>query len=209
MTIATIPAPPAVTPLGGGIFKLDWTGTIPNNSTVPTGEQIALTLTDFDSSYAFNILYDSTTRPSQVQLETATFIDVSVLGIFGSPFPAGTPLTTTPAGQPAFVRFTVSDPFGASDITSADLVIKNSSGGTVVSTTLTDANVVASTSSSKTYEFAWTPMSGDTFTVDVTAHEGTEGVTATGQITITTTASPDLVVTKSDGGAAVHAGGSV
>ena len=118
-------------------------------------------------------------------------------------------MTTTVAGEPAFVRFTVSDPFGASDITSADLVIKNSSGGTVVSTTLTDANVVASTAGSKTYEFAWTPMSADTFTVIVTAHEGTEGVTATSQTPITTTASPDLVVAKSDGGATVNAGGSV
>src|SRR4029079_8605737 len=110
-----------------------------------------------------------------------TGIDVSSLGVYGLPFPAGTPLTTTAAGQPAFVRFTVSDPFGAADITSADLVIKNSSGGTVVSTTLNDANVVASTASSKTYEFVWTPMSGDTFTVIVTAHEGTEGVTSTSQ----------------------------
>src|SRR5262249_46805607 len=115
----------------------------------------------------------------------------------------------TPAGQPAYVRFTVSDPFGAADITSADLVIKNSTGGTVLSTTLTDANVVASTAGSKTYEFAWTPPTGDTFTVNVTAHEGTEGVTATGQTPITATASPDLVVSKSDGGATVNAGGSV
>ena len=144
-----------------------------------------------------------------MQVATATGIDVSSLGVYGAPFPAGTPLTTTAAGQPAFVRFTVTDPFGAADITSADLVIKNSSGGTVVSTTLTDANVVASTAGSKTYEYVWTPTSGDTFTVIVTAHEGTEGVTATSQTPITTTASPDLVVTKSDGGASVSAGGSI
>src|SRR4029453_10421910 len=41
------------------------------------------------------------------------------------------------------------------------------------------------------------------------APEGTEGVTATGQTTVTATASPDLVVSKSDGGASVIAGGSV
>ena len=147
-TIATIPAPPTVTPLGGGFFKLEWTGSVPNNVTVPTGGQISLTVTDFDSTYSFNLLYDSSTYPSKVQVETATGIAVTSLGVYGAPFPAGTPLTTTVAGQPAFVRFTVSDPFGASDITGADLVIKNSSGGTVVSTTLTDANVVASTAGS-------------------------------------------------------------
>src|SRR5262249_38541110 len=79
----------------------------------------------------------------------------------------------------------------------------------VLSTTLTDTSVVASTAGSKTYEFAWTPPTGDTFTITVTAHEGTEGVTATGQTPITTTAFPDLVVSKSDGGASVNAGGSV
>src|SRR6185295_19213408 len=128
-----------------------------------------LTLTDFDSSYAFNILYDSSTYPSQVQVATATAIAVNALGVYGLPFPAGTPLTTTAAGQPAFVRFTVSDPFGAADITSADLVIKNSAGGIVVSTTLTNTSVVASTAGSKTYEYVWVPPIADTFTIIVTA----------------------------------------
>src|SRR5262249_4819979 len=63
MNFVTLPAPPTVTALGGGIFKLEWTGTIPNNATVPTGGQISMTLTDFESSYAFNILYDSKTYP--------------------------------------------------------------------------------------------------------------------------------------------------
>src|SRR6185295_10458393 len=166
-----------------------------------------LTLTDFDSSYAFNILYDSSTYPSQVQVATATAIAVNALGVYGLPFPAGTPLTTTAAGQPAYVRFTISDPFGAADITSADLVIKNSSGGTVVSTTLT--SFVDSTAGSKTFEYVWTPPIADTFTIIVTAHEGTEGVTATDQTPIVAIGFPDLVVSKSDGGATVSAGGSV
>src|SRR5262249_41547744 len=164
-----------------------WTGTMPNNITVPTGGQISLTYTDFDASYAFDILYDSNTFPSQVEVATATGITVNSVAVYNAPFPGGTPITSTPAGQPAFVRFTVSDPFGASDITSAALVFRNSSGGTVVSTTLNDANVVASTAGSKTYQFAWTPLTGDTFSVNVTAHEGTEGVTGTGQTTVTTT----------------------
>src|SRR4029077_11361163 len=122
-----------VTALGGGRFRLEWNGTIPNNETVPTGGQISLILTDYDSTYSFNILYDSTTNPSQIQVATATAITVSSLGVYGAAYPGGSPHTTTPAGQPAFVRFTVSDPFGAADITSADLLIKNSAGGTVVS----------------------------------------------------------------------------
>jgi len=159
----TLPVPPIVTALGGGIFKLEWTGTVPQNVTVPTGGQISLTVSDFDSSYSFNLLYDSKTYPSQVQVATATGIDITSLGIYDSPYPAGTPLATTPAGVPAYVRVTVSDPFGASDITSADLVIKNSSGATVLSTTLT--STVASTAGSKTYELGWTPPTGDTFSL--------------------------------------------
>src|SRR5262249_39746205 len=175
----TLPAPPTVTSLGGGLFKLEWNGTVPNNVTVPTGGQISLTVTDFDSTYSFNLLYDSTTDPSQVQVATATGIAVSALGVYGARFPADSPITTTTAGQPVYVRFTVTDPFGASDITSADVVIKNSGGGTVFSTTLTSA--VDSTPGSKTFETPWTPMAGDNFTITVTAHEGTEGVTATSQ----------------------------
>jgi uncharacterized repeat protein (TIGR01451 family) len=207
--ILTILGPPTVTSLGGGLYRLVWTGTVQNNLTIPTGDEISLTYTDFDTGYSFNILYGSETDPSQVQVATATAITVDSVAVFNAPFPCGSPVTATPAGQPAFVRFTVSDPFGASDITSADLVIKNSSGGTVLSMTLTDANVVASTAGSKTYEFAWTPPTGDTFSITVTAHEGTEGVTATGQTTITATAAPDLVVTKSDGGVTVNPGGTV
>src|SRR5262249_11324228 len=70
-------------------------------------------------------------------------------------------------------------------------------------------NVAASTAGSKTYELAWTPPIGDTFTVTVTAHEGTEGLTATSQTTVTATAQPDLVVSKSDGGTTVNAGATV
>jgi uncharacterized repeat protein (TIGR01451 family) len=208
-TIVTLPAPPMVTSLGGGFYKLVWTGTVANNVTVPTGGQIALTYTANDSNYAFNILYDSKTYPSQVQMATATGIMVTSLAVYNAPYSGGSPITTTPAGQPAYVRFTLTDPFGTSDITSADVVIKNSSGGTVLTTTLTDTSVVASSAGSKTYQLAWTPMTADTYTINVTAHEGTEGVTATGQTTITATGAPDLVVTKSDGGATVNAGGTV
>src|SRR5262249_25993916 len=110
-TIVTLPAPPTVTALGGGLFKLEWNGTVPNNVTVPTGGQISLTVTDFDSTYSFNLLYDSTTDPSQVQVATATGIAVSALGVYGARFPADSPITTTTAGQPVYVRFTVTDPF--------------------------------------------------------------------------------------------------
>ena len=189
-----------MTPLGGGFFRLEWTGTVPSNVTVPTGGQISLTLTDFDSTYSFNILYDSSTFPSQVQLATATGIDVSSLGVYGAPFPGGTPLTTVPPAA-RVCPLHRDRPVRRADITSADLVIQNSSGGTVVSTTLTDADVVASTAGSKTYEFAWTPMSADTFTVIVTAHSRRRN--GESQTPITTTASPDLVVAKSDGGASV------
>src|SRR6516225_8982846 len=142
-------------------------------------------------------------------MATATGIMVTSLAVYNAPYSGGSPITTTPAGQPAYVRFTLTDPFGTSDITSADVVIKNSSGGTVLTTTLTDTSVVASSAGSKTYQLAWTPMTADTYTINVTAHEGTEGVTATGQTTITATGAPDLVVTKSDGGATVNAGGTV
>ena len=82
-----------MTPLGGNLYKLEWTGSVPNNVTVPTGGQISLTLTDYDSTYSFNVLYDSKTNPSQVQVSTATAITVDSVGVYGSPYPGGSPLT--------------------------------------------------------------------------------------------------------------------
>jgi uncharacterized repeat protein (TIGR01451 family) len=205
----TLVAPPAVTALGGGFFKLDWTGSMPSAVTVPAGGQISLTLIDYETSYAFNLLYDSSTYPSQAHLSTSTAIGVSALGVYGTPFPGGSPVAPMEAGVAAYVRLTVADPFGASDVTSADLLITNGLGATVASVTLTDANVVASTAGSKTYELAWTPPAADTFTFQVTAHEGTEGITATAQTTLPAVARPDLSVTVSDGGATAAPGGTV
>ena len=53
---------------------------------------------------------------------------------------------------------------------------------------MTDANVVTNDNSSKTYEFQWAtgPTTGG-YNIAVTAHEGTEGVTATAVAGITTT----------------------
>ena len=104
--IVTIPAPPTVTPLGSGFYKLEWTGTIPNNVTVPTGGQISLTLTDFDSSYSFNILYDSSTYPSQVQVATATAIDDRLPGGLRSAVPGR--LADRPRPRPASPRSSAS-----------------------------------------------------------------------------------------------------
>ena len=207
--VTTLQSAPTVTALGSNRYKLEWSSTLGNNVTIPAGAQLAFSLAVYEVGYGFDILFDSKDYPSQVQLATSTAIKIETEGVFAGAFPNQTAVQTAVAGEPSYVRFTVSDPFGAYDINGADLVIKDSAGATVATVALDDASVVKSADGTKTYEYKFTPMKADTFSMVITAKEGTEGVTATARITLPVTAYPDLVVSKTDNGATVKPGASV
>ncbi len=159
---------------GGGI--LTFGGVLPANRTVLAGEQIEVEITSNEAGATFEIQYDSTTAPSQIGLPTTSAIAVESIEIYDAPFPGGSLLTGALNGQTVYVRTTISDPFGPSDITSADLTITDPSLGTIVAN-LTDVDSVATTASSKTYEYAWTTGAEQgTYNIEIVANEGTEGI---------------------------------
>ncbi|MGI5869738.1 MAG: DUF2341 domain-containing protein [Kiritimatiellia bacterium] len=159
---------------GEGIYRLDWSTVLGGKVTIPAGEAVTLEITSADRA-PFAILYDSEDYPSFVSLPADTIIKVESLAVFDAPYPDGSPVDTVIAGTTAYMRATVSDPFGAYDITGLTLAIPEMG----VDMTLDDTAVVHTTLGTKTYEFSCCPppAAGSSLSITVTAHEGTEGIT--------------------------------
>ncbi len=159
-----------------GAGTLAWSGVVPVSTHFPAGSAVQLEVASDEGGGAFRVLYDSLAHPSRVVLPTTTVIRVVDLALYDAAFPGGAPLTAAANGQTVFVRATVSDPFGASDITGLDLSADGPGIGGDLSLALDDAGVVAADACSKTYEYAWhTGAVEGNYTVSVTAHEGYEG----------------------------------
>ncbi|QTN31576.1 DUF11 domain-containing protein [Akkermansiaceae bacterium] len=152
------------------------TFTFPVNPTnFVANDVISLVISNGQSGVTFRLDYDSTTRPSRINLPTNTVIRVDSVGVYDAPFPGGT-LTTTPAnGQTLYVRTVVGDPFGAYDITSLPLSIDGPGAASDISVTLGASNVVATTAATKTYEYVWnTGTTTGAYNIAATAREGFE-----------------------------------
>lgn len=172
-TLATLTGPV----YDGGAGTLTWTGAIGSAATVPSGQAIALEVTTAEAGVTFRIDYDSATKPSKISLPATTVIDVNSLAVYDAPYPGGNVVNSTANGATLYVRATVSDPFGAYDITSLDLNIDGPGGAGDITTTLSGPNEVATGGALKTYEYVWTTGSTTgTYNIAVTAHEGTEGI---------------------------------
>ncbi len=158
------------------LYLATWTGTVPSNTTIPSGSAIAVDIISSVGGTNMNVLYDSTTRPSQLNMTVSSFINIDSLGIYDAAYSGGSVVTESEPGDTVYIRATVSDPFGAADITDLDLGITDIGCGSV-DTTL--SSPVASSASTKTFEYVWNVGSceGD-YLVSATANEGTEGVTA-------------------------------
>lgn len=170
-------------------YRLDWATTLGSSVNVPAGDAVSLTVQN-NSGTAFSVLYDSATYPSMISLPATTVISVDSVGVFDAPYPGGNPAPTPPNGQTLYVRAVVSDPFGAADITSLPLTIDGPGTLDDLSTTLTDAQVVASDSCSKTYQYVWfTGATPGPYTITATGREGFEN-TVTSQRSTTVTLSP-------------------
>ena len=94
-----------------------------------------------------------------------------------TPYPSGSAITDAENGAILYLRVTVSDPFGAYDITDLDLSISDPCGGGPINVTLDDGDVVATGACSKTYQYVWnTTMCQGNYDITATANEGTEGI---------------------------------
>ncbi len=158
--------------------KLIWTGTLPSEITIPTGASIVMEITNNEIGVAFTIDYDSATNPSKIQLPTSTYINIDAYDFYDDSFVNGGGSIINPeegvVGKTVYLRTTVSDPFGAYDITGLDFIIT----GPNASSTTVAATQVASAGCNKTYEYAWTvPATSGEYSLQAIAHEGSEGVT--------------------------------
>ena len=159
---------------------LIWNGVLPSMVAIPSGDALTLDVENNEAGVSFEIEYDSSSKPSRIGLPTTTVITVDSLAVYDAPYPGGNVMASAAAGSELYVRATVSDPFGAYDITGVDLTIDGPSTSNDIAVALTDSDVLASNSISKVYEYAWqTGPDPLAFSLSAMAHEGSEGITAT------------------------------
>ena len=152
----------------GGL--LTWTGTLASDVTVPSGQAISLVVTTNQAGVSFKIDYDSQTKPSRIELSTSTYIDITSHEIYTAAYPGGSIISTQIApGTTVYARTVVTDPFGSSDITALNINI--SPPGTIVS-----ASSVATSSCTRTFEYAWNTsgVTASSVSLTATAKEGYE-----------------------------------
>lgn len=157
-------------------YKLCWSYNLASTVTVPSSQSISLAITNsIGGNIPFEVQYDSLTKPSQVQLPAANFINVDSVATYDAAYPGGSVVTFGNGTLTRYLRAVVSDPFGASDITSLKFEILPPTGAPVWVT----ATQVASTASTKTFEYVWPAaqhVTGGTYQIKAAASEGTEGL---------------------------------
>ena len=192
-TIATLTNPV----YNSGAGTLTWTHTLSSNVTIPAGSTVTLDVTTAQSGVTFQIQYDSSTKPSRIDLPATMYLDVNSVGIYdaaytndGNSANDGNAITSAFNGETVYIRALVTDPFGPADITSELLTITPPTGG---SFTLSPTSIIPTgTLNQKIYEYAWTTsVTQGTFAISVTANEGYEG-------TIFDTAGTTFVVAQQD-----------
>lgn len=123
---------------------------------------------------------------SEVQMQSSTVINVDSIDVFAAPYPATTQFSSYEPGSTAYIRATVSDPFGSADITGANISVTDSTP-TVQVNNQAMASVATPTGATRVYEYPYIiPATPDGFwSINITANEGTEGtVSHTSQATM-------------------------
>ena len=166
------------------------------------GSQITLTITNTTNgggSRVFFVWPVSGGTFSRIDLPALTVINVDAVGTWNAPWPGGLPMTTFSSSSTVSIRSTVSDPFGAFDISAVRVDATDADGMPVLvgaSMTLTSQPGGATGE----YEYLLSLPSGSTpgtWNYAVTALEGTEGAithTAGGSFVV---GGPELLLTKS------------
>ena len=180
---------PAFGTNSAGATNLIWSSTLGSRITISTNTAITYVISNNVANSAFHVNYGSTNAPSVIVLPASTVIQISSLGVYDAPYTNGSLVTSPTAGSTVYIRAAVTDPFGYYDITSLFLSATNASAGVGFSTNLTDVPFAVYTNGAvKIYEFKWVtgPATGS-YSIGVTAKEGSEGVTASAATSITTT----------------------
>lgn len=152
----------------GSTGLASWTVEPATDVTIPAGQAIVLDVGTTQEGVAFQIDYDSQTKPSRVELPVSTFIHIDSYAVYDAAYPDGNVIGSAPAGATVYPRATVSDPFGSSDVTGLSLAI--SPPGTNVAAVL-----MGTAGCTRTYEYTWaTPPVAGSYALPATAREGYE-----------------------------------
>jgi uncharacterized repeat protein (TIGR01451 family) len=193
-----------------GVGTLTWSGELSSGLTIPKGASVKLVITNNVANSSFQIDYDSSSKPSRIDLPVTNVIQivdvdgvdsdnngvtesngvvagVQEIGFFDQPFSVGGNQISSgsiDAGGTVYLRVKVMDPFGAYDITSLSLSIDGPGvTGDLGMVTPVSATVVGSPLAGATYkvfEYVWQTLN------------------QTGEYTITATAAEGYEGTISD-----------
>ncbi|MCB1691712.1 MAG: CCXG family PEP-CTERM protein [Pseudomonadales bacterium] len=161
-------------------FDVNILGSAP--STLQAGEEIRVSVR-LNSGSGFQLLdlkpSDGSTH-SYVEFPTDTAINVESIETYDAPWPGGSLVASFEPGDTVYVRARVSDPFGAFDISAADLGIEDPNSVMQVTTDpMTEITTGGYPSASeKLYEYAYTLPSNASsgyWTLMTGADEGEEG----------------------------------
>lgn len=147
---------------------LTWTGTLASDVLVNAGQTIAIQFTTAQAGVTFRIDFDSQTKPSRIDIPVSTYIQVTSLGVFNAVYPGGAQVFSGVGSSTKYIRATVTDPFGATDITALNVKI-TPTGSTF------PAAIVNTNGCTRTFEYVWnTPATGGSYALSATAKEGYE-----------------------------------
>ena len=150
--------------------------TLPSQVTVPAGG--TLTLRVHNGNRAVTVHQRQGTTTSTIRFATSTVVHVDSVAVYAEAWPStATAASYAPSGT-IHVRARISDPFGSSDVSGADITLIDANGDVVqlnsAALSLVDDDGIAT----RTFEFAYTlPNDAGTgaWTARVTGKEGIEG----------------------------------
>ena len=156
-------------------FTIALTGSTP--LTIPANAPLVLRVSS-ESDTSDVRIYQYNGGQGTVSFFTTTVINVDSVGIYAGAYGATSTKAQYAQGDTMHVRALVSDPFGAGDITRAELTLTDAAGNELVAAQPMDQVLAAGTADgTKTFEMAYqvpaNPRTG-TWVAKVTAVEGTE-----------------------------------
>ena len=161
----------------GGNQYLIFQYNIPFDATFNANDFIRLRITNISpNGRSIRVRSLSGGNVSQIEMDTSTVINIDTVGIFAATFPSTTQFPSYAPGSTAFIRATVSDPFGNADITSSDISITDSASAAQV-TNAAMTSVATPSGATRVFEFQYTiPATPQgIWNLDITANEGFEG----------------------------------
>ncbi len=172
---------------------LTWTGTRGTDITIAAGQAISIDISTAQAGVTFGIRHDSQTYPSKITFPVSTFINVNSIQIYNAAYPSGSLLASVSDNSTTYLRVSVSDPFGVSDISNVNLTLTKPNSSTI-SAILEDGNIVSSSGCTNIYQYLWSnPGNIGTWNIQAVANEGTEGVTHSSSVSVSVTAPPPAV----------------